>query len=382
MRQLFERPARDCAGRSGNILILFAMLLFGIMAFAALVIDIGYARLTQRQMQLAADNAALESLRQFDVEPGNTSVYTGRTAAANQGRRQAAVDIVSAVFDDDFDSSSDGRNFGAGPQVVLSGGVPLQDGFLASQDLSLPTTPVYKPELELNTSNDPSGDIVASDSTLLVRIQRNADGASAGVSSNGGALPFLFGRGTLMPWDNRAAGIALTVTTTAETAPVVRVGERQTLGTTIPGGIGFGLSRTVWESLLANTPTTTPLAGGSVGTTATTLTQIGESATIVAGAFAGDGYCPIVESIDGSPRVIGFGWVTITDPMDGVHVAITKHRDPTAAETIAPENATAYRRLAWEVLGALSPADRDAVVAANQSFSDPLVSVVLQPGGP
>jgi len=49
--------------RSGNVLVLF-----GLFAMAALVIDVGFARLTQRQMQTAVDSAARERLRFRDVE--------------------------------------------------------------------------------------------------------------------------------------------------------------------------------------------------------------------------------------------------------------------------------------------------------------------------
>ena len=39
------------------------MMFFGLLGLAALVIDLGFARLTQRQMQSAVDSAALEGLR-------------------------------------------------------------------------------------------------------------------------------------------------------------------------------------------------------------------------------------------------------------------------------------------------------------------------------
>jgi uncharacterized membrane protein len=55
--------------RRGYTLVFFAMFLFGFMALAALVIDIGFARLTQRQMQTAVDAAALEGLRFRDEVP-------------------------------------------------------------------------------------------------------------------------------------------------------------------------------------------------------------------------------------------------------------------------------------------------------------------------
>ena len=60
----YLRVARKTRGhnRGGYVLVLFVLLLFGIFAMAALVIDIGFARLAQRQMQTAADAAALEGI--------------------------------------------------------------------------------------------------------------------------------------------------------------------------------------------------------------------------------------------------------------------------------------------------------------------------------
>ena len=379
-----RQPHSDRAvPRRGSVLVLVAMILFGLLGLATLVIDIGFVRVTQRQMKQATDAAALEGLQKTDVVVATPATFTGRTAATETGRRQAAADFVTVLFDDDFDASDDVRNFGAGPQVSLSGGIALQDGFSASQDLAVPDPPVYKPALQLNAGNDPDGDIVTTTDALTVRLQRNDNGTQAGVASNGGSLPFLFGRGTLMPSSVKASGVELTVASTAKMQPVVRVGTRQTVGSvTIPGGIAFGISRTVWESLPANTPTSIPLAAGSVGTTATVLNEIGEAGAIAPTPFTGDGYCPIVETVGGTLRVIGFGWAGIVpDSLNASNVMITKHRDVAASETVAAENATARRSEAWTSLGSLSDADRDTVITSNQSFADPLVSAVLQAGG-
>ena len=51
------------ADRAGYALVLFVMIFFGLMGLAALVIDMGFARLAQNQMQTAVDCAALEGLR-------------------------------------------------------------------------------------------------------------------------------------------------------------------------------------------------------------------------------------------------------------------------------------------------------------------------------
>ena len=367
--------------RAGYALVFFAMLLLGIMAMAALVIDIGFARLTQRQMKQATDAAALEAIRKSDVETATSHVYAGRTAATDIGRRQAAADLVTALFDDDFDDSDDARSFGAGPAVDLSGGIELNDGFFASQQMSAPATPVYKPQLQLNTGDASDGDIVSAGTELTVRLQRNSSGGVAGVSSNGGTVPYLFGRGSLLASELKATGIGLTVTSTAEMHPVVRIGVRQRFGeVVVAGGIPFAVSRLVWEGLPVNLPTSVPLTIGSCGATSVVLTEIGQAAVLLPTPLMADGYVAVADSIGGTDRVIGFGWALIRpDPGNPANVQIAKHRDAEVSQTVAPENATARLSEAWTSLSELSDADRQTVIDANRSLTDPLVSPILNP---
>src|SRR5207237_332938 len=104
-----------------------------------------YARLTQVQMQNAADTAALEGLR--------------RDPSTGQPGRAAARDLVARVFDDDLDPTNGDpdRQFGAGPIVNLTAGVGDLHGL---QTLSVPDTHVYKPDLQFNEENLPHGDMV------------------------------------------------------------------------------------------------------------------------------------------------------------------------------------------------------------------------------
>ena len=67
-RRDMKRHRRQTADRAGYALVLFVMIFFGLMGLAALVIDMGFARLAQRQMQTAVDSAALEGLRWRDVQ--------------------------------------------------------------------------------------------------------------------------------------------------------------------------------------------------------------------------------------------------------------------------------------------------------------------------
>ena len=96
--------------RGGYVMVLFAMLLFAIMAMAALVIDIGFARVAQRQMQSAADSAALEGLR-------------GEGVTDYAQRQDAAQRMISWTFDDELDTTiGDSGTVDFGSVARFSGG--------------------------------------------------------------------------------------------------------------------------------------------------------------------------------------------------------------------------------------------------------------------
>src|SRR5207248_581326 len=128
------RPRSPNRHRRGTVMVYFAMLSFGLMALAAMVIDLGLAIVARRQMQTAADGAALEALR-------------GRDARSDEQRREDAQHLVEQVFDDDLDpTDGDQYNLGAGPVLDFSGGIELGDpSFRASETFALSSTPVYKP---------------------------------------------------------------------------------------------------------------------------------------------------------------------------------------------------------------------------------------------
>ena len=175
--------------RAGYALVLFVMIFFGLMGLAALVIDMGFARLAQRQMQTAVDSAALEGLRfrrdcpdewrtirrmaalprrDFDDAVQCIKPDVAKWLAWLDGaRRTAASQMAANTFDDDLNpANGDPRNYGAGPVVQFQGGNSTLP--TASQQLIVPASPVYKPTrsdgspgLELNSGNAQSGDMVA-----------------------------------------------------------------------------------------------------------------------------------------------------------------------------------------------------------------------------
>lgn len=303
-------PSSNRLRRTGNVLVFFAMILFGIMAMAALVIDVGFARLTQRQMQTAVDAAAIEGLRFRDELPPGYDPSTDRDDA----RRQQASDIVTWTFDDDFDTTNgDDFNFGAGPRIVLGPGIDQGGTINAGQFISdpdnpspdanigsLPDPPVYKPTrsdgttrgLELNSANAIHGDMVAGaynpdadhhdenknyvrsdfptptpdDTAFLVRMRRSNDfeglDSQANISSHGSAVPYLFGRGAFLPaadpsagYSPRHHGMTIRGTAIAEMTPALSIGVPVSVGSAqISGSLGIAVERTEFTSWDGVTP--------------------------------------------------------------------------------------------------------------------------------
>lgn len=200
--------------------MLFALLLIPLFGVAALVIDLGFARLTYLQMRTAADTAALEGLRFRDDA---TVPEADRDAA----RRVRASAVVGSVFDDDLDpsaASGDALNYGAGPVVAFDGGIEISPGFTAGPVIG--DRGVYEPTsgdrggeagLELNVGNSLGGDLVAVVPDILGRLvardgatdpdavadapfflarlrRTGAADAVARVASSGPRLPALFSR--------------------------------------------------------------------------------------------------------------------------------------------------------------------------------------------
>ena len=141
------------------MLVQIALIAFALSGLLSLAIDIGYARLSQSQMQNAADSAALEGLRQRDAvrnpANGNPIAY-----ASDCVRRAAANRMVHWTFDDDFDYASGDPDyqFGGGPVLGLDDGVT---NLHALQTVTVPDPHVYKPDLQMNQQNAVYGDMVS-----------------------------------------------------------------------------------------------------------------------------------------------------------------------------------------------------------------------------
>lgn len=406
-----------------------AMLLFGVMGLGALVIDMGLVRLTQDQMQVGVDPAALEGLRRRDArneagEPLGDAV-----------RREAASLMASFVYDDDLDPVNVPTQpfiLGAGPELTLSDGITE---FNASQVITLPVSPTYRPTLETNIANHVHGDMVAgtfvppafgtpvvedamygrndfipsepADSStanaFLVRLRRTNDfdglDNQAGVSASGGPIPLLLGQGSMTStfdpdsphrYHVRMHGFTVRATAVADARPALRVGFPQPTGVPpIEGALPFALDVTLWNGLVVGQSVT--LAVDDAGTISgnglsvagrftppppdpAAVTTVGQAVIPAAPIVHAErtGYVPIYQVLDegGAPveRVIGFGHLAAAGSPGEVIVT----RLP---GLLAPINAT--RHLSGWVPVLPDPTEWATVLAANRVLADPVLAPVL-----
>ncbi|MCX6606730.1 MAG: pilus assembly protein TadG-related protein [Acidobacteria bacterium] len=315
------------------------MVVFALMGIATVVVDMGFVRLSQVQMQSGVDTAALEGLRRDRA--------TARTFA------------TSTYFD-----PAGERLVGAGPELTLTGGRTDANG---SQLLSVSADPVYRPVLALNPANLVHGDMVdgtylggdpsesstytrtdfdstsAAKSAFLVRMRRTdgrnpLDTPDAAVST-GRSLPLLFGLATTLQsapgssYSVRTHGITVRATAISNGEPARRITRAQ--------AAPFGLTLSFWAAMPDLTPQTLVVDG--TGTLSASAVQVGLFLTgatntigqpIVsagaAGAPTGSFYVPIYTTISGSQRVIGFGFVTVSS--GGGQLQVTRTRNKMAAD--------------------------------------------------
>ncbi|MBK7876188.1 MAG: hypothetical protein IPJ77_10605 [Planctomycetes bacterium] len=228
--------------------MLFAVLVFALLGIAALTVDIGFATLSQAQMQTAADTAALEGVRLRD--------FHEYRPLSDRYRRARVSELVQDVNDDDLHPTggvpaspegtleqpaddADTLRLGAGPVIRLSGGIGSANAsaLIETPDFdSLTGTDAWvdDPRLEVNRRNVANGDMlsgtfqrfashaedesyaredftpalwVGTDQSesfrtlgFLVRMRRttgeNALDEVPLIATRGPSLPFLFGMGT------------------------------------------------------------------------------------------------------------------------------------------------------------------------------------------
>ncbi len=425
------RPRRPRHHRTGSVLVLMIPMLLVFFGCAALVIDLGLVRVTQARMTSATDAASLEAVRWRDqLPPGamgtnldqnrraaaaalDSSIFTGDQDAGplfdvehQPGGSAADVDAfaVTTPATDDTGAYAGGYRpavqlnmDGSGTAAVndvkgdLVAGTYLPDPTLSHRE-GMAAGGTDRPYARADFEPDAAG-TVPPGLSMVARLRRSRETAVAGVSSIGPTLPLLFGRGAAIggaeagsSYSIRRDGISVRATSIATAAPVVSVGLPVIVNATpaAQGAVAVAVDRPAWEELLPAAPTQgkpTPVivtrVGSNlmVGTTVigyslvTPVTTIGP--TVVAGGTlptAVTGYFPIVDNAMTPPRVVGFGWATLT--------AGTLAKRATAGGAVAPWNASANLLDAWAALATLDAADVAAVRSANAALKDPLLAAV------
>jgi Flp pilus assembly protein TadG len=305
------------------------MMLFGLFAMAALVIDLGFARVAQRQMQTAADAAALEGLR-------------GEGMIDYEDRQAAAEQLFAWTFNESLGATKvDAGTVDFGAVVNFPGGAGAS-GLNASQLM----------RVDANNATDiqrrPSS---LTPNHFSVAVQRGGVvNREFDLLAQGSSVPYLFARGSLLDRGRIGEGIAAGGVAMAETRPAVRVGPPVA---TLPGVVSVAYAIADWGAAPTNSRVITSdiFEGLSIGQ----IISVGDTTTPPP-----SGYCVIYDP--NSSRVVGFGLLGRSVPPDGV---------------VARWNATANRSAAGEALRLLSSAQRSDVLNANRSLSYALTSPVL-----
>jgi len=416
--------------RRGATLILVVMLLFAILALAGLVIDLGLARAARRQMQSAVDAAALEGLRfsNPNEDQQNFPSDVVQQALDDPEVRQQLQSPPGSHYDPDAPewktwwSSTQPRsvlmraaarqaaqaNTPIVPQVTLTNGIPLADGFNASQDLDVTrdangevlAVPAI-PNLRLNTDNMLSGDMYTgkfqekdndhpnvrhienpqdysrddfdydnsnpkSIEAFLVRARRTNETLPDDLNhSNGSPLPYLFARGSLLALKSNADGISFRATAIAAKECAKSIGPPVT-EFRVPGCSPFAVSFTDWSNWGTN-PTSNVFAaywivsqnGVCVAQNLTTITNV----TPASKPSDLEVYVPIFASIDSADLIVGFGKIQGWTSVGTDTVSLTSTTDG-----VAPINATSA--VVFNDVQLLTSAQILQVIAMNISLTD------------
>lgn len=331
-----QHPQRLTISRQGGyVLVLVAMLLFGLFAMAALVIDLGFARVAQRQMQTASDAAALEGLRGEGVRDYGT-------------RQDAAEQLVTWTFDDDLNATNGSvGNVGAGPNVTFSGGVGdsgLHAGRLITVD---PDNASHQPVLQRRANQ-----LAGQEFSIAIQRGGNVD-REFDLLAEGPAVPYLFARGSLLDRERVGDGIATGGVARAIADRALAVGLPIIVGgiEIYPGAIAIGYEIGDWNS-----------SRSSPRQIDSPKTLVGQSVINQAPASLLDGYCCIFSSVGGVDRVVGFGVI------DGA-VALPV--------SVAVSNASARQGSTWNQIDV---SVRDAVLTQNATIIGGLLVARLAPG--
>jgi Flp pilus assembly protein TadG len=276
LQPLIQRPHRRASHRSrerGVTMALVALAMVGIIAMAALSIDVGALYQASAEAQRAADAAALAgakvlSLSGMTGDPTNSSILwaaacasamqTAQTVANqnNVGGKAPSTVTVTFLSSDTSNCSSGTGNFGINPMVkvqVVQASLPTYFsriwGRSGSSVSATATAEVYNPS---NSASIPPSDSVVPVQPRCVKplIIPNVDPGNPAPGCTGGCLPFV----------NRSTGAI------------------QNPGIQVMGGGGTGVIGETFELVPdcnTNGPTCNLTPGGGLAYTSTPAVPVG-----------------------------------------------------------------------------------------------------------
>ncbi|MBX3469839.1 MAG: Tad domain-containing protein [Planctomycetes bacterium] len=355
------------------MLLLVAMLLFGLMAIAALTVDIGLARFTQSKMQAAADLAALEGLRGDRESASRLATWihgSERVLELQGGLTDLKASALLTVEDWELDPETQpllqtnqvpgGEDQDYGDMVAGTYDPDPRDPITGQHDLHREGF-VVDGEYRKYARND--FEAGSAGTALLVRLRRthrrfppedDVD-RQEGVSSSGPALPFLFGMGTMIlgadptdpdAYSPRRDGLTVRATAIAELRAVVAIGNPLHGPRPL---FPFAIEHTDWRALTGDPQAFvvvngtllvgSQVIGAGISPPSSWPLTLGDELDPANPAAPGEG--EYVVPIVAGEFVLAFGWisVTVSDPVAGTFSA-----QKNVGRPIAPANATAVLR--------------------------------------
>jgi len=295
------------------------MLLWGILGLAALVIDLGLARVQLRQMQSATDTAALEGLR---------------------GNSDDARKFAGHVFDTDLDESNNAPQSDVVPEIEI---VPVPGLPVAGGTIQDPRGKRWIPQLAGydDTVAPDNGDLDQVGDTFFARLERSENSTNRKLTNPGAPLPWLFGRlGAISREDGVAfvnRGISLKSVSQANNGRVMTVGaELNSVGL---DGIEWRVPIASWQTATSNAPY---LAVDTIEPVINEAFTIGSRIELDQSSMVtppDSMLVAIYTTIDGTDYVAGFGFLSNEVPQDNyvVNQNVTTQISTSLLENDFPE---------------------------------------------
>jgi|GEM_PF-6528983 len=419
-QQLRRIRGASCRARRGNVLVIFAAISLVLCGLAALVIDLGIARLTQARLQAAADVAALEGLRLRD-DPNQPNPADRRQRASEWALQSLGDSGGGPVMEFGQAASSEEQQWAdlrigsyrpvrADGEIGLEYNLPPEGASEGDEDIAgdmVASRTGFEPDGNGDYLRpNPNGAVPALADSFLVRVRRSGGESLAGVSTDGPRPPGLFGFGTIPAEDRSgwswpkgvaARGIAVAKARMARTVGVPSNTHRgftpfyltsaAEAGLTSPtsslavtlqsaGELTTGPDE-VRHVFLAPATETDPWRPVSVGQQLSPIASLAALwPWLPAVGSERDGYVSIV---DGTLQVQGFRWLrvirTAADAVTIQPVVRITAEGPVNAR-LAPDNATAVYRGADAHTQAYVP-----TIALTDSLLAPVLTTPL-PTGP